>query len=289
MLNVGFVGVGAMGNHMATHVLNSGKFKDVYAYDLSKAAVNKMVKKGAKASRSLKHLGSICDVIIIMVGYDDQVRQVVTDLANSKPAKGSVLVITATSHPDMILEAAAIAKKGGLKVVDAPVCFGLGGARDGTLASMVGGSKADVKKASPVIACYSRAVHHLGDLGCGEIGKTVNNMLHWVHSLANQEVLLLAKCYGIDPQKMRETLLQAPGRNGTLEEWDGTRFTWHEKDMDIAMDLAQARDLPLPLFGQVDQLIKFSHWRQIKELLYTKAISFLGRKLKAAPPGKSTR
>ena len=99
----------------------------------------------------------------------------------------------------------------------------------------------------------------------------------------------LAKCYGIDPQKMRETLLQAPGRNGTLEEWDGTRFTWHEKDMDIAMDLAQARDLPLPLFGQVDQLIKFSHWHQIRELLYRKTISFLGRKLKAAPPGKSTR
>mgnify|MGYP001199205841 FL=1 len=288
MMNVGFVGVGAMGNHMATHVLNSQRFKNVYVYDLSKNAVKDLVKKGAKASRSLKHLGGICDVIIIMVGYDDQVRQVVTDLAKSNPKNGGVLVITATSHPDMILEAAAIAKKGGLKIVDAPVCFGLGGARDGTLASMVGGTVADVKKATPVIKCYSRAVHHLGSLGCGEIGKTVNNMLHWAHSLANQEVLLLAKCYGIDPQKMRETLLQAPGRNGTLEEWDNTRFTWHEKDMDIAMDLAQARDLPLPLFGQVDQLIKFSHWHQIKELLYRKTISFLGRKLKSAPPGKST-
>jgi len=169
------------------------------------------------------------------------------------------------------------------------VCFGLGGAKEGTLASMVGGSKNDVKKATPVLECYSRAVHHLGKLGCGEIGKTVNNMLHWVHSLSNQEALLLGKCYGIDAQKMRETLLQTPGRNGTLEEWDGTRFTWHEKDMDIAMDLAQARDLPMPLFGQVDQLIKFSHWHQVKELLYSKKISFLGRLLKAAPPGKSTR
>jgi len=274
---------------MATHCVKSGKFEAVYAYDLSKAAVNKMVKNGAKASASLKHLGSVCDVIIIMVGYDDQVRQVVTDLAKSNPKKGGVLVITATSHPDMILEAAAIAKKGGLKVIDAPVCFGLGGARDGTLASMVGGAVADVKKASPALECYSRAVHHLGPLGCGEIGKTVNNMLHWAHSLANEEVLLLAKCYGIDPQKMRETLLQAPGRNGTLEEWDGTRFTWHEKDMDIAMDLAQARDLPLPLFGQVDQLIKLSHWDNVKELLYSKTIKFLGRTLKAAPPGKTTR
>ena len=248
-----------------------------------------MVRKGAKSSSSLNHLGKVCDVIIIMVGYDDQVRQVVADLARGKPKKGSVLVITATSHPNMILEAAAIAKKGNLKVIDAPVCFGLGGAKEGTLASMVGGSKNDVKKATPVLECYSRAVHHLGELGCGEIGKTVNNMLHWVHSLSNQEALLLGKCYGIDAQKMRETLLQTPGRNGTLEEWDGTRFTWHEKDMDIAMDLAQARDLPMPLFGQVDQLIKFSHWNQVKELLYSKKISFLGRLLKAAPPGKSTR
>ena len=288
-MNVGFVGVGAMGNPMATHCVNSGKFNAIYAYDLSKSAINKMVKNGAKASRSLKHLGSVCDVIVIMVGYDDQVRQVVTDLANSKPNNGCVLVITATSHPDMILEAAKIAKKGGLKVIDAPVCFGLGGARDGTLASMVGGTKADVKKATPVLECYSRAVHHLGPLGCGEIGKTVNNMLHWVHSLSNQEALLLGKSYGIDPQILRETLLQSPGRNGTLEEWDGTRFTWHEKDMDIAMDLAQARELPMPLFGQVDQLIKFSHWQQIQDLLYTKKIEFLGRKLKGAPPGKNTR
>ncbi len=288
-MNVGFVGVGAMGNPMATHCVNSGKFNAIYAYDLSKSAINKMVKNGAKASRSLKHLGSVCDVIVIMVGYDDQVRQVVTDLANSKPNNGCVLVITATSHPDMILEAAKIAKKGGLKVIDAPVCFGLGGARDGTLASMVGGTKADVKKATPVLECYSRAVHHLGPLGCGEIGKTVNNMLHWVHSLSNQEALLLGKSYGIDPQKLRETLLQSPGRNGTLEEWDGTRFTWHEKDMDIAMDLAQERELPMPLFGQVDQLIKFSHWQQIQDLLYTKKIEFLGRKLKGAPPGKTTR
>jgi hypothetical protein len=55
------------------------------------------------------------------------------------------------------------------------------------------------------------------------------------------------------------------------------------------MDLAQARDLPLPLFGQVDQLIKLSHWDNVKALLYSKAIKFLGRTLKAAPPGKTTR
>jgi hypothetical protein len=45
----------------------------------------------------------------------------------------------------------------------------------------------------------------------------------------------------------------------------------------------------MPLFGQVDQLIKFSHWDHVRELLYTDKIAFLGRTLKAAPPGKPTR
>src|SRR3546814_12925349 len=81
------------------------------------------------------------------------------------------MVSTATSHPNMVNECAAIAKKAGIGVIDAPVCFGLDGAENGTLASTVGGSKKDVEKARPVLECYSRAVHHLGELGDGEIGK----------------------------------------------------------------------------------------------------------------------
>ena len=286
-MKVGFVGVGAMGNHMATHVMVRGKH-EVYVFDLDKAAANRMKKKGAKVSRSLKQMGSNCDVVIIMVGYDHQVRQVVTDLSTGSK-KGQVIVITATSHPDMILECVGIAKKGGKKILDAPVCFGLDGAEDGTLVSTVGGEKADFDKAKPVLDCYSRMAAHVGAHGCGELGKTINNMLHWVHSIANQEVLLLGKVYGINPKKMRKLLLQMPGTNGTLDRWDGTRFTWQEKDLDIALDLAQRRNLPLPLFGSVDQLIKFSNHHQVADLLNTRKIEYMGRTLKAAPPGKDVK
>ena len=68
-----------------------------------------------------------------MVGYDHQVKQVVDDLAKVAK-KGAVIVITATSHPDMVIECAKWPANGGIGVIDAPVCFGLGGARDGTLA-----------------------------------------------------------------------------------------------------------------------------------------------------------
>ena len=187
---------------MAAHVLKSGKF-EVHVFDIRPAATKTIAKKGAKISqRRLEELGRACDVFIVMVGYDHQVKQVVTDLAKVGK-KGAVIVITATSHPDMVHECSAIAKKAGMGVIDAPVAFGLSGARDGTLASLVGGAKKDVEKARPVLACYSRAVHHLGDLGSGEIGKTINNMLHWAHCIANYEAILLGKVYGIDGQKLR--------------------------------------------------------------------------------------
>jgi 3-hydroxyisobutyrate dehydrogenase-like beta-hydroxyacid dehydrogenase len=284
-MKVGFVGVGAMGNHMATHCMKRGGY-EVWVYDIAKAAANAMKKKGAKVAKSLKELGSVCDVIIVMVGYDHQVKQVVTDLSTQGKKKGCIIVITATSHPDVILECAAIAKKGGMKVLDAPVCFGLDGAEAGVLVSTVGGEKKDYDKAKPVLECYSRAAFYMGPHGTGELGKTINNMLHWAHSIANQEVLLLGKVYGIDPQGMREMLLKMPGTNGTLDRWDETRFTWQEKDLDIALDLAQARKLPLPLFGCVDQLIKLSHQSQVSDLLYSKKISYLGKEYKSAPPGK---
>jgi 3-hydroxyisobutyrate dehydrogenase-like beta-hydroxyacid dehydrogenase len=283
-LNVGFVGLGEMGGEMARHVATKGKNRfTVYGFDLQEAAMSRAEKHGVHSAKSLSELARICDVFIVMVGYDHQVKQVVTDLAKDGK-KGAVIVVTATSHPSMVRECAAIAKKAGIGVIDAPVCYGLEGARDGTLMSTCGGAKEDYEKARPVIECYSRAAPHLGELGAGEIGKTCNNMLHWAHCIANYEVLLLAKAYGIDGQKMRETLIKCPGNNGTLERWDGTRFTWQEKDMDIALDLAQKRRVLLPLFGQVDQLIKMFHADDVAELLYDKdKAHYLGIEYKKKP------
>lgn len=284
-LNVGFVGLGEMGGEMARHVATKGKKKglSVYGFDLQKKAMDCLKKHGVKSTKSLQELAQTCDVFIVMVGYDHQVKQVVSDISKDGK-KGAVIVITATSHPDMVHECAKIAKKAGIGVIDAPVCYGLDGARDGTLMSTCGGAKKDYDKARPVIECYSRAAPHLGELGAGEIGKTCNNMLHWAHSIANYEVILLAKAYGIDGQKMRETLMKCPGNNGTLERWDHTKFTWQEKDMDIALDLAQKRKVLLPMFGQVDQLIKMFHADDVAELLYDKnKAHYLGIEYKKKP------
>ncbi len=130
--------------------------------------------------------------------------------------------------------------------IDAPVVFGLRGATQGELVSLCGGQKEDVARIKPILLSYSRSVEHIGGTGSGQIAKTCNNMMHWAACVANFETLALARACGIDAQKMRETLLKCPARNTTLERWDTTRFTWHEKDMDVAMDLAQGVNLTLP-------------------------------------------
>ena len=145
-----------------------------------------------------------------------------------------------------------------------------GGARDGTLASLVGGAAKDVAKVRPVLACYSRAVHHLGELGAGEIGKTLNNMMHWAHCIANYETILLGKVYGLNADKLRETLLRARPPTARWRAGTAPSSPGEEKDMDIALDLAQKRKLPLPLFGQVDQMIKWFHADDVSALLYKK-------------------
>ena len=116
----------------------------------------------------------------------------------------------------------------------------------------------------------------VGGVGAGQLGKTCNNMMHWAACCANFEVLALAKRYGVNAQHMREILLECPARNTTLDRWDNTRFTWQEKDMDVAMELAQTAKLPLPLFGTIDQLVKMFSADDVSALLYGEKAEYLG-------------
>jgi 3-hydroxyisobutyrate dehydrogenase-like beta-hydroxyacid dehydrogenase len=190
-----------------------------------------------------------------------------------------VIVVAATNNPNTMRELAEKASAAGFGFVDAPVVFGLRGAEEGTLVSLCGGSVGDVDRVRPALMAYSRAVYHVGPVGAGQVAKTCNNMMHWAACVANYEMLLLAKRYGVDAQKLREILLDCPARNGTLEHWDTTRFTWHEKDMDLALDLAQAGGVPLPLFGQVDQLVKRLGPDQVKALLHGAEAEYLGKRI----------
>ena len=198
----------------------------------------------------------------------------------STAADGATIVVAATISVETVRNLGPRLAERGKRLVDAPVVYGASGARAGTLLSLCGGAAEDIERVRPALMCYSRDVVHVGPLGAGQVAKTCNNLLHWVHCVANFETLLIAKRYGLDAQRMREVLLECPGTNGTLRRWDTTRFTWQEKDMDLTLELAQKAGLMLPLAGHVDQLIKTLTAADVKALLYGPEATYLGRTVK---------
>ncbi len=275
-MRVAVIGVGAMGLAMAGHLKNAGHEVVVTDIDADRRAAAEA--DGLAAVETLAKAARQAQVFLVMVATDDQSRAVTEEiLATGRP--GAAIVIAATNDPRTMQALAAAAAAKGFRFVDAPVVFGLQGAKDGELVSLCGGSADDVGFVEPALTAYSRAVHHVGPVGAGQLAKTCNNMMHWVACVANYEVLLLAKRFGVDAQRMREILLDCPAHNVTLKRWDSTRFTWHEKDMDVALDLAQAGGVPLPLFGQVDQLVKRLGPDRVRQLLYGPEAEYLGERI----------
>lgn len=278
-MKVSVIGVGAMGAAMAGHLVRAGH--EVTGFDVDRGRADAVKQAGAVFADRLEDAAA-ADVFVVMVVSDAQSIEVVHALAGLAGA-GALVAIAATNHPDTMRNLGRKAAAHGLGLIDAPVCFGLQGAVDGELVSLCGGSAADVERARPVLLGYSREVYHVGPLGAGQLAKACNNMLHWAACVANFEVLLLAKRFGLDAQRMREILLDCPGQNGTLKHWDSTRFTWPEKDMDIVLDMAQTGGLKLPLFGQIDQLVKLLGPDQVKALLYGPETTYLGQTVRPLP------
>ena len=276
-MKVAVIGLGAMGRPIAGHVAAAGH--SVVGWDVDAQMRRQAETAGIALADSLAAAAKASEVRLVVVATDAQSQAVTRDILASG-ASGGTIVVLATNHPDTMKALAAEAAAKGVDFVDAPVCFGLQGAKEGNLASLCGGSADAIARVEPVLAAYSRTVHYVGAVGAGQLAKACNNMMHWAACVASYEVLLLAKRFGVDAQRMREILLECPARNTSLERWDTTRFTWHEKDMDLALDMAQQGQLALPLFGQVDQLVKRLGPDRVKDLLYGPEAEYLGLTVK---------
>jgi 3-hydroxyisobutyrate dehydrogenase-like beta-hydroxyacid dehydrogenase len=277
---IGIVGVGDMGLPMSRHMVASGF--DVVAYDIDAERLAAAATGGVKPAAGLAQVARQAEIVVACLRTDDQMEAVAEKLAaHGEP--GRLLVVAGTHSMDFMRRLMDILKPVQWRLIDAPVVFGAVGAREGNLLSLCGGDASDVEHARPVMLSYSRGVEHVGPLGAGQLAKACNNLLHWIHCVANFETLSIAKRYGVDAQRMRQVLLKCPGDNGTLRRWDTTRFTWQEKDMDFVIELAQNGGLVLPLTGQVDQLIKTLNADDVAALLYGPECTYLGRPVAPLP------
>jgi len=275
-MKVGVVGVGEMGSAIAGHLKRNGH--DVCAFDMAAARLKAIAASGIATVDGLEDLAGHGEMFLVIVSTDDQSRAV-TEVLSRRANKDALIAVVATNSPNTMVELERLCRERGKRFIDAPVVYGASGAREGTLLSLCGGSETDVEFATPALMAYSRKVLRVGPVGAGQLAKTCNNLLHWVHCVSNYETLLLAKRFGVDAQHMREVLLECPAFNLTLKRWDTTKFTWQEKDMDVTMDLAQQAGLVLPLTGLTDQLVKLLSAADVKALLYGGECSYLGREI----------
>jgi 3-hydroxyisobutyrate dehydrogenase/2-hydroxy-3-oxopropionate reductase len=252
---VGIIGVGRMGQPMVKHMVTKGF--DVTACDVSKDNVEKAKALGAKHAASPKDLGD-CSFIILGVGYDDEVNEVVLGengvLASLKA--GSIIAISSTVSPDTVKAIDAKARAKGCDVLDAPICRGRWFADEGKLLALFGGTDAVVARGRAVYGTFASDISHLGDVGHGQVAKAMNNLLLWVTSIGLIEAGRVAESTGIDLVKLRDALMMSSGKSQALEDWDQTSFTWALKDMQIVSQMADKANLSMPLSGAVKEMVK---------------------------------
>lgn len=260
----GMIGLGAMGFQMAQHMAKKGF--EVTGYDVSAEATARAKSQGIGTRGSVGEVGQRAEVVVIMVATGEQVEEVITGGLLDKLALGSVICIASSVAPELCQRMAKLADTQGIGVLDTPVVLGQEAADNGMLVIYTGGEEKWVERAKPALESFGRVLH-LGGVGTGQIAKTINNMLLWACMAANYESLTLAKKLGADIPRLIAALMEGSGANWSLSRWGKGTGKWAEKDMDVALDMAQDAKVPMPLGGLVDQLVKTINQEKMKALL----------------------
>ena len=245
---VGLIGAGRMGMPLVGHLAAKGF--EVSVYDLDGTRKAGVEGRGARWAESARILARESEVILICVGYDRELRDLLSDTGDlGKLAAGSIVAILSTVHPRTVVELAKDSAERNVHVVDSTVCRGGKAADEGTLLSFVGGEAGVVARLKPILAAYSSDVVHTGPAGTAQVAKAANNMVMWSCLIANHEALALAKRFGMDPEALRQALLISSADNYVLRNWGYNTMAWAEDDMEIVLRMAAERAIALPQAG----------------------------------------
>jgi len=253
---IGIVGAGRMGLAMLRHLVKKGYA--VTVCDISDKQRDAARALGATVVTTPAEVGKAADIVILGVGYDDEVEDVVfgkNGLAAAM-APGSIIAVSSTAKPDNMKALAARVGEKGIEVIDAPICRGRFAADSGTLLALVGGKPDVVARARPAYSTFASDYVHLGEIGNGQVGKAINNMMLWFNACGVMEAGRLAEQTSVDMVKLREALLTSSAASDSLKEWDRVSFTWAMKDMQIVSAMTDKAGLSLPLTGAIKEVVK---------------------------------
>jgi len=260
-VKVAFAGLGVMGFPMAGHLARAGH--EVSVYNRSPEKARRWVEQhGGRMGETAAEASHGAELLVLCVGNDDDVRQVVRDsLAGLAP--GAVIVDHTTTSAVVAREMAELAAQSGRAFVDAPVSGGQAGAENGQLTIMCGGDEAAFERCEPVIAAYAKATRLMGGPGAGQLTKMVNQICiaGVVQGLA--EGLHFAKRAGLDPQAVYEAVSKGAAQSWQMDNrWKtmaegkfdfGFAVDWMRKDLGLLLDESTRNGATLEMTAMVDR------------------------------------
>lgn len=254
---VGFIGVGQMGLPMARNLLSAGF--DLVVHDLEERAAAPLVGAGAAWATTPAEVATSCRVVITCLPTPQAVEAVVLGAGGLREGwrPGDVYIDMSTNSPSLIRRLAAEAGRLGVGVLDAPVSGGTRGAEAGTLTVIVGGEAALLERVRPVLEPMAGRIFHVGDVGCGNVAKLVNNMIGLACNSICAEGMVLGAKAGIDPQVLYDLMTVSTADNWSLRQYTRTVFRGDfapgfkialaYKDMNLALALGEEFGVPLPV------------------------------------------
>jgi len=253
---VGFIGTGIMGAPMAGHLLEAGYALRVHNRTREKAEA--LLDKGAAWCDTPAEAADGADAVFTIVGFPPDVEQVILgdDGVLAAAREGAVLCDMTTSEPALAQRIYEAAGAKGVGALDAPVSGGDTGAREGTLAIMVGGDEADLQRLRPLLETMGETVRHVGPAGAGQHCKMVNQILIAGTMMGLAEAFTYGRAAGLDMETVFGVVSTGAAGSAALThlgprvlEGDfepGFLVEHFVKDMDVALKEAGRVRLDLP-------------------------------------------
>ena len=264
-MRIGFIGLGNMGAPMARNLAHAGH--DVIGFDVADVTVDAVTK-----APDFKTVASGQDVVITMLPNGAILKDVAAQILPHM-AQGALFLDCSTVDVESAVSVAADAEAVGVMAVDAPVSGGIGGADQGTLTFMAGGSDVGFARAQPLFEIMGQKAVHCGKSGAGQAAKICNNMILGITMIGTCEAFALADKLGLDRQKMFDVVSTSSGASWSINTYcpapgvgpispadhgyaPGFAAELMVKDLGLAQDAAIAADADTPLGAAAAELYR---------------------------------
>jgi len=263
-LKIGFIGLGIMGKHMSSHLIEAGY--EVFVYDINSKAVEELVGKGAVACKNCSEAAVNADVVISMVPDSPDVEKVALGENGilESAHEGLIYIDMSTIAPGTAVKVADVLAEKGVRCLDAPVSGGETGAKNAALSIMVGGSKDLFDEMMAIFETMGKTITLCGTNGAGQTVKACNQIQVALNFIGMAEAFVLGTKAGVDPAVILKVLSGGYAQNRVMDvrgpkivkgEFEpGFKSKFHYKDLNIIMDTAKNLNVPLPATAVAHEL-----------------------------------